>query len=267
MSEKEIMKICSNCGSENDLQNETCDVCGALLEDGKTKEVSSKQTEEISHVKENKVVKEKKIDSKKVEKKKNTAKDNSGVKEVNPTKLYYIIGVLLIIGVIVIFASGIFDEPKASANISSNLPNDHNHSGVDLSAVQKINDMEQALKANPSDHETLLHLAHLLNDSGFYDRAIVKYKEYLKTHTNEPDVLVDLGVCFFSIKDYANAEKYMKDALKIAPNHQIANFNLGIVAINQNKNNEAISYWNKAIEMNPTSEIATKAKDLINQYQ
>ncbi len=270
MNEKKIIKMCEVCGSENDPHNETCDVCGALIENSESKEISIEEKPEIKEEKKSPIQKkETKVQSKKENKKNHSVPKKETGKEISVTKFYYLVGILAIVGVFIIFSSGIFDDPipAVNTNVSSNMPDDHNHSSVDLSSVQRINDMEQALKTNPNDHETLLRLAHLLNDSGYYERAIVKYKEYLKTHTNEPDVLVDLGVCYFSLQDYPNAEKYMKEALTLAPQHQIAHFNLGIVTVNQNKNSEAISYWNKAIEINPASEIATKAKDLINQYQ
>lgn len=267
--EEKLIKICSVCGSENAVSNELCEGCGALLKDAESKKSVIEDTEKIETPKKEKV-EEKKPVSKKINKKDTSEVKTEKGKELKGTNFYYLAAILIILGAVIVFTSGIFDEPQPAFNPgsgSTNMPDDHNHSGVDLSAVQRINDMEQALKANPNDHQTLLKLAHLLNDSGFYERAIVKYKEYLSTHPNEPDVLVDMGVCYFSMQDYQNAESYMKQALEINPKHQIGTFNLGIVAINQNKTTDAINYWNKAIEINPASDIANKAKDLINQYQ
>lgn len=192
-------------------------------------------------------------------------KSNKQVKEFSGTKLFTVVAVLLIFGLVLIFSSGIFDKPKVSVNPNT-LPNDEIHRGINLENIQQINSLEEELKANPSDKSKLLTLAHLLNDSGFKEKAIERYKEYLKIDPKSPDVLVDMGVCYYDLGNYEEALKYMKDALKYEPKHQIAHLNIGVVLMATGKKNDAKEWWKKAFEINPNNEIGKRAQELINSH-
>jgi len=134
---------------------------------------------------------------------------------------------------------------------------------VDINKLNEINKLEDIVKSNPTNHEALLSLGHLLNDNGFYDRAIDKYETYLKGHADNVDVIVDMGVCYFELKQYDQAIKVIKSALVINPKHQIANFNLGIVNLANNNSAEAKLWWQKARDIDPNTNIGKKAEELL----
>ena len=170
---------------------------------------------------------------------------------------------IIIIGIVILYASGTFDEPAAVA-VNKQAPDDHIHSGADLNKVNEINALEEEVKNNPKDLTKIAQLGHLLNDSGFYERAIEKYKMYLDIKPNDADVLVDMGVCYFELKDYANAIPVMEKGISLNPKHQIGHFNLGIVNFSSGNEQKAIEYWKKCIELDPNSNIAQRAKELLN---
>ena len=182
-------------------------------------------------------------------------------------QLLSIIVVLLAFGAFVLISSGLFDSEDIIAN-------QHNHSednsvstnmgsSVDLNKLNEINKLEEIVKSNPTNHEALLSLGHLLNDNGFHERAIEKYETYLKGHGDNVDVIVDMGVCYFEMKNYDKAINVIKSALAINPKHQIANFNLGIVNLANNNPSEAKLWWEKARDINPNSNIGKKAEELL----
>lgn len=158
--------------------------------------------------------------------------------------------------------SGVFDQPSGPS-VTQQMPNDETHQGVDLTQVQEINRLRDLVTNNPGDHESMLHLAHLLNDSGFKEEAIKWYRQYLQDHPNEADVWVDMGVCYFDLNDFENAIPSMKKGIELNPKHQIAHFNLGIVYYTKGNIKEAVEWWKKAIELNPSSDIASRARELI----
>lgn len=194
---------------------------------------------------------------------KNTSKSASGKKELDTTKLLYLVIGIIVIGFVILYASGTFDEP-ASVTVNNQTPDDHIHSGADLSKVNEINALEAELKNNPNDLTKLAQLGHLLNDSGFYERAIEKYKMYLDIKPDDVDVLVDMGVCYFELNDYANAILAMEKGISINPKHQIGHFNLGIVNFSSGNREKAVEYWKKCIDLDPNSNIAQRAKELLN---
>ena len=168
------------------------------------------------------------------------------------------------IAAFVLISSGLFDSPEVSAP-------EHNHtnnnqapaSSVNLNAINEINRLEDVVKNNPTNHEALISLGHLLNDNGFYDRAIQKYEIYLNDHPQNIDVIVDMGVCYFELKNYDKAINVIKSAIQLDPNHQIANFNLGIVNFANNNEAEAKLWWEKAKNINPNSNIGKKSEELL----
>lgn len=186
------------------------------------------------------------------------------VKKLKNFQLLTIFGVLALVGLFLLFESGLFDSvevnnviPNANTNTQTNSPT------VDLGKIKQINNLEEIVKNNPQNHEALLSLANLLNDNGYYDRAIVKYEQYLKVHPKDVDVIVDMGVCYFQLKNYQKAISVIENAVKINPKHQIANFNLGIVNFADGNIDKAKQWWKKAYDIDPTSNIGTKAQDLL----
>jgi tetratricopeptide (TPR) repeat protein len=194
---------------------------------------------------------------------KQTEQKNKPVKKsINPVKLVYTIVLLIIFGGIILYLSGVFDQPSGPA-VTQQMPNDEFHRGADLSKLQEINRLRDQVTNNPADHEAILHLAHLLNDSGFKQEAIKWYRQYLQDHPDIADVWVDMGVCYFDMNDFDNAISSMKKGIELDSKHQIAHFNLGIVNYTKGNLKEAMDWWNKAIELNPSSDIASRARELI----
>jgi len=132
--------------------------------------------------------------------------------------------------------------------------------------MQAIDDLEAKVKQNPEDYTSLLQLAHLKNDSGLFEPAIQNYKTYLEKNPKDADARVDLGVCYFNLKDYTNAIKEMETAIKYVPNHQIAHLNLGVVNLSAGNLEVSKEWLKKAYDLNPTNEVGIKAQQLLNNH-
>ena len=136
-------------------------------------------------------------------------------KNISNFQLLSIITVLLAFGAFILISSGLFDSGVVTANQHTHSNNSNTMgSSVDLNKVNEINKLEETVKNNPGNHEALVQLGHLLNDNGFYQRAIEKYQTYLKAHPDNIDVIVDMGVCYFELKNYDKAIQVIKSALE-----------------------------------------------------
>lgn len=230
-------KYCSECGFKFDRDFKFCPECGTAT--------GQKQ----SKVKNNSSV---------------TSKQNE-TKNLNPKVIYgIIIGAIAII-VIIIFSSGILDT-ATTAPINQVQGQSNFSSGVNMNNMQAINDLEEKVKQNPDDHQSLLELAHLKNDSGLFEAAILNYKTYLEKHPDDADARVDMGVCYYNLKDFNNAIKEMETALKYAPNHQIAFLNLGVVNLSAGNLQVSKDWLQKAYDINPTNEVGQKAEQLLKNH-
>jgi len=250
--------ICSVCGEELKHGDNFCPGCGVSVKKDLDIADKKKMADDFPEVES---PKEEKKSSKDI----STINTASESKKIPITRLIYLVFGLILIVLLINYSSGVFEKPITSG-IASNKNFEDAHKGVDLQNLQQINSLEEKVKNNPADKVSLLELAHVLNDSGFKDRAIEKYKQYLQIDPNNADVLVDMGVCFFDLGKYNDAANYMKQALKYQPRHQIAYLNLGIVNLTAGKHDEALNWWKQAVEIDPNSNVAKRAQELINSH-
>jgi tetratricopeptide (TPR) repeat protein len=187
-------------------------------------------------------------------------------KELNIKLLLIIISITLIIAVAVLYFAGIFNSPTtqiSQVNQQEQVQQVPTPQIIDLKTAQEIKSMEDFVSTNPKDYQALLQLGHKYFDTNQFEKAIAKYQIYMANNERDPDVLVDLGVCYYNLSDFANAEKNMLEAIKINPNHQIGNLNLGIVLSAANRGEEAKIFWQKAYNANPNSDFGQRAKSFL----
>ena len=257
-TETEII-ICDNCGTENPAGTKVCESCGIKLSSSSEK-IVKKETP-------TKTFTEKKHSQPKPVKEKSSGKKdvpNQTVKEIDSKKILIIAAIVIVGGFIILLTAGVFDRPPSS-NVSSNVTQGQG-SGVDLNALQRINELEEKVKNNPKDKESLLELAHLRNDSGMYEKAIEDYEKYLKMVPADADVRVDMGVCYYSLRNFDEAIKAMTEALKYKPNHQIAHLNLGIVNLAAGNIDKSKEWLRKAVQIDPNSDAGKRAQELLSSH-
>ncbi|RPI65723.1 MAG: tetratricopeptide repeat protein, partial [Ignavibacteriales bacterium] len=235
----ESVIICKNCGEENPATNYECSSCGAALKKGKQE-------------------KKQKVEQKRVDR----VSEVPGQKSLDITKLIAIFAGILGIAFVILIASGVFDDPVPE--VKNTGP--EQSSGVDLSAIQQINDLEKRVQADTSNYVMLLELAHLKNDHGFYERAIADYNRYLEKNPGNADARIDLGVCYYNLKQYDNAIREMKKALEYKPDHQIGHLNLGIVNLAAGNLDESRIWLEKTVAINPENEIGRRAQELLKNH-
>ena len=201
-----LIIVCENCGDENTKADEYCKACGAALK-GSERKVKSYKV-----VLENEINKSRNFHNKKTKKASHSkAHYRSGEPEktLDPKKIYLISSIVLILVLIILFSSGVFDSSTGINNVNEN-ENPNNNAGIDLNNLNTINELEAKVNANPADYETLLHLAHLQNDSRMYEKAIQNYKKYLESNPQNADARVDMGICYYNLGDYPSAIKEME---------------------------------------------------------
>jgi len=261
--------VCDNCGDENPSDYEVCNSCGIKLDGSVIHKIVAEQkpvNERVEEPKQRKSVKPQKVNKKKKSKPIPKAEPQKEEKEFDTKKIYLIVTVISIFIIVILFSSGVLDSNVTSVN-SGKGTNQSMGSGINLGNLQKINNLEARLESNPDDNETLLELAHLKNDSGFYDKAIPLYQRYLLKFPENADARIDMGVCMYNIGDYDNAIKEMKKALEYEPDHQIGHLNLGVVNLTAGNIEIAKEWFGKAINLGPDTDVGKKAKELLNSHK
>ena len=156
--------------------------------------------------------------------------------------------------------------------------NPHAESGVSPTAanlIQEIESVQKAVDANPGDAPSILRLANLLHDVKFYPKAIMAYERYLQINPSDADARVDLGTSYFALsftdstrsaEDLQAAKAELEKALTVAPKHQLAHFNLGIVSFHTGDIPGALDHFKRCVEIDPATETGRKAQQFLSQH-
>ena len=198
--------------------------------------------------------------NKKAEKIKQPVKQTE--KKLSVTALVYTILAFALVGMIILFASNHIDN---SGSAPENMQADNNSA---LGNMNALTNLEDIMKSDPDNSDNLIKYANLLNDSGMFEKAIDAYKKYLDHNPTATDAVVDMGVCYDNLKKYNEAIACFKKGLEIDPKHQIAALNLGIVySSGLNDKVQAVKWWKKAVDIDPSTETGKRAQEFLNQIK
>lgn len=275
--------ICDVCGEEIPEDSAFCSSCGAKVtgkeksvlkniekKDAEKREVNpapqlSSKAEQPASKSSTPAQKQKNKQQAAPVKKAAPQKSSAGGKKISPVQIAVMISGLLSVGVLIMWAAGLFGSAE---NTGSTFQQQQPETpAVSLENIQRINELEAAVKRDTTNLNTVLELAHLLNDSGMKERSVPYYQMYLRANPGNADVQVDLGVVYFEMQKYDIAKSRMRKGLALNPRHQIANFNMGIVNYSAGNLDSAKIWWNKALAIDPTSEIGKKAKELLDSHK
>ena len=242
--------ICKNCGEENPTENTVCFSCGVLLSVNKNKSVTGTS--------------KKKINDKVGFDSKGSKGISNEEKVLDNKKILTISSVIIFVFIVALIASGVFDSgvTQNGSPVMDQAP----ASNIDMADMEEINQLEAKVNANPDDMESTLHLSHLLQDSGFYEKAITFYQKYLEINPDNADARVDMAICFYSLGDNNKAITEMEKAIEYQPEHQIAYLNLGIVNLSAQNISDSKEWFKKTVELDPNSEAGKRAQELLNNH-
>lgn len=121
-----------------------------------------------------------------------------------------------------------------------------------------------ALKADPNNYDTLVHLGNLYYDHQIFPEAIEYYARALVIRPGEVNVRTDMGTAFwysgFPEKAVAEYEK----SLAVDPQHANTLFNMGVVKLEGMKDAAgAVAAFEKVMSANPSPAQRMKAVELM----
>jgi Tfp pilus assembly protein PilF len=114
------------------------------------------------------------------------------------------------------------------------------------SEFQAIAFYEKARQHDPKCHVSR-HLAVLYDRQGDFQKAQEEYRKALKETPRDPDLLNDMGYGYYSRGRWAEAEKCLRLALEIKPDHTHALINLGLCVGEQGHYQEALDLFGKVL--------------------
>jgi len=125
--------------------------------------------------------------------------------------------------------------------------------------VQKlISDIKEVQKGSSYDEALALH------QQGKVKEAIMAYKNAIAEAPNNPEIYINLGAAYQSIKNYDLAIQQYRKAISLDPKSSLAYFYLGTTLHAKNNISEAIANYNKALELDPDN---SQIKDSLKAAQ
>jgi tetratricopeptide (TPR) repeat protein len=86
--------------------------------------------------------------------------------------------------------------------------------------------LTEAVKIPDTATTAQYYLGSIARQEGRLDEAIQELQQALKANPDYTDALAELGQCYLIKKEYDPAGKLLRRALELNPNHYAANFNL-----------------------------------------
>lgn len=115
-----------------------------------------------------------------------------------------------------------------------------------------LSEINKALKINPNYSKAVGLKALIYSEDGSTSEALVLFDKAIMLDPKNPENYNFKGLCLRTAERYEEAAKCFAKATEVDPNFSIAWDNLGDIYLNNlGKTEEAIKYFNMAIEKNP----------------
>ncbi len=235
--------VCPSCGHRNAGKGAFCESCGKQMKTGAQKGAGESRTRTARHKK-------------------------------------LISGSHMPAIVVAVLFSGWVVYSEMEREIPPREEHDHSLPATGKASDPEIERLQKLVEEFPDDDENLLRLANLLQDHSSEDpnnlvRAITTYQKYLSRNPGNENARVDLGICYFEMSrtDTVHGTALLDRAIaeigtvaEANPRHQAAAFNLGIVALNVGRTEEAAEWFERTVEIDPASDLGARAKRLLAQH-
>ncbi len=126
--------------------------------------------------------------------------------------------------------------------------------------------LKERLNKDSNDIDAAITLGNIFYDNGDAGQSILYYRRALDINPDLPGVRTDLGTMYWRNDDISLAEQAFRDAIFGDPGFGHAYVNLGLL-LHRAKNNvkEAREIWQKLLTVNPEHDVATKARELLQE--
>lgn len=129
------------------------------------------------------------------------------------------------------------------------------HWGVELlrqgKHVEAADVYRKVLRSDPRNSDAMHLMAVALFQLGQVQRAIELAEGAVKSNARIADYHSNLGRYYLSVSKLEEASTSLERALRLAPRHPMATFNLALVRQAQNRNSEAEALFRRYLEINP----------------
>ena len=103
----------------------------------------------------------------------------------------------------------------------------------------------QAIRKDQKRFDACIRLAILHDRLGQFKESDSLYRQALEMHPADPDIFSDMGYSFYLQRRWAEADRCLKQALAIKPDHPRAHNNLALLKVRDGRIDEALAEFRK----------------------
>jgi len=118
---------------------------------------------------------------------------------------------------------------------------------------------QKAVEASPNASLAYMNYGAALEQTGQSKRAIEILKAGIDVNPEEPMIHYNLAVVYFRLKIYREAEREVREEIRVNPRYSDAYFLAGAIRKRQGDLTGAIRMWEKTLSINPNHSAARKA--------
>ncbi len=163
--------------------------------------------------------------------------------------------------------SGKESDPRAPAEGGSGSTIEGQDMPANHDQLMQIENLKGMLEKNPADSEHWIMLGNLYYDIGKFAQALGPYEKALLLAPANENVRVDYAVCLFNTGQDGKAIQELDKVVLANPNHQTATYNLGVIHLHAGNKDRARQYWNRTLQINATTDLASKARDALDRLK
>jgi len=127
----------------------------------------------------------------------------------------------------------------------------------------RVAHLRERLETEPSDTLALGELADLLFDAHRMEEAVQLYEQYVAVRPLARQVWLDLATARADLGLLAEAESTLAHMLELYPDDPAATWNLGALAANQGRREEAAEWWHRTMASSDSS-LSRKAREALS---
>jgi len=126
---------------------------------------------------------------------------------------------------------------------------------------------KKVLERDPNFSRALISIGNAYINMKNTEKAIIFYAKVPIEEINEPVVLYNIGSIYYNMGKPEKAIEYFQRIIKIHSEYADAYYQMGMCYTSLNKQKEAIEMLKKFIELNPNSDKANLAKQIIDALE
>lgn len=117
-----------------------------------------------------------------------------------------------------------------------------------MATLEKIEQLQEMLRNDPSNFQARRQLAVLLLDCGYKEEALAHFLHLAEIFKEDAELYYNMGIVYEKLRDLNNAEKCYQKTIELEPDDVDAYYNLGLVYTDKKEFDKAVECFETVLD-------------------